>query len=129
MYSNPETIPRILNEINQIVFSRKIKKIHLAFFDSKVLKDAVEIITPSSSKSPKVKQAPVGGGTMFQPALDWVDEEFGGNVALCIFITDGFNADGAVKRPRYSNKFIWLIYDNPGFEHPFGVQINILPTK
>lgn len=129
MYSNPDTIPRILNEINQIIFSKKIKKIHLAFFDSDVLEDDVKVITPTASRKIVVKEAPVGGGTRFQPALNWIEEKFKGNIALCVFITDGYNSDSDLTRPRYANKFIWLIYDNPGYKNPWGRQINIVPSS
>ncbi len=129
MYSNPKTIPRILNEVNQIIFAKKVKKIYLAFFDSSVLKNDVEIIQNKgkNTKKPVVKSAPVGGGTMFQPALDWVDEELKGNVSLVVFVTDGYNSD-EFSKPRWGNKVIWLIYDNPGWKNPWGKMINLSGT-
>jgi len=64
-----------------------------------------------------------GGGTNFQKALDWVHEHLKDRVSLCVFFTDGGAA--MPKKPVYWNKFIWVVYDNPGFQHPFGKQINL----
>ena len=127
MYSNPKTIPRILNEINQIIFAKKVKKVYLAFFDSSVLKDDVQVIENKgrNTSTPVVKEAPVGGGTLFQPAFDWVDQDLKGGVTLVVFVTDGYNSDGEISKPQWKNKVIWLIYDNPGFVKPFGKVINL----
>jgi predicted metal-dependent peptidase len=123
MYSNPKTIPRILNEVNQLLFAKKVKEIKLVFFDSDI--GEVEKIKGGSKGTPKIKSAPVGGGTMFKPCFDWLNKL--GNISLVIFITDGQNADGTPRRPTYANKFIWLIYDNAGYKAPFGKQITINP--
>ena len=38
-------------------------------------------------------------------------------------MTDGYAP--MPTKPRYASKFIWIIYDNPGFEKPFGKIINL----
>ncbi len=117
-----EALNKILNEINQIVFSKKVNKIIVAFFDDGVDDKSVQTIK-RMGKPYIPKNVSGGGGTNFQKALDWVKEHLKDRVSLLVFFTDG----GAPmpKKPPYERKFIWVVYDNPGFKHPFGKQINI----
>ena len=64
-----------------------------------------------------------GGGTSFQKALDWVHDKLKDRVSLCVFFTDGGAPNP--KKPPYAHKFIWMVYDNPQWQQPFGKQINI----
>jgi predicted metal-dependent peptidase len=117
-----EALNKILNEINQIIFSKRVNKIIIAFFDDGVDDKSVQTIK-RMGKPYIPKNVKGGGGTNFQKALDWVKEHLKDRVSLCVFFTDG----GAPmpKKPSYAHKFIWVLYDNPGFQHPFGKQINI----
>ncbi len=117
-----ESLNKILNEINQIIFSKRVNKIIVAFFDDGVDDRSVQTIK-RMGKPYIPRDVRGGGGTNFQKALDWVKEHLKDRVSLCVFMTDG----GAPmpKKPPYANKFIWVVYDNPGFQHPFGKQINI----
>jgi len=117
-----EALNKILNEINQIIFSKRVNKIIIAFFDDGV--DDKSVQTVKRMGKPYIpKNVHGGGGTNFQKALDWVKEHLKDRVSLCVFFTDG----GAPmpKKPTYAHKFIWVVYDNAGFKHPFGKQINI----
>jgi predicted metal-dependent peptidase len=117
-----EALNKILNEINQIIFSKRVNKITIAFFDDGVDDKSVQTIK-RMGKPYIPKNVKGGGGTNFQKALDWVHEHLKDRVSLCVFFTDG----GAPmpKKPPYTHKFIWMVYDNPGFQHPFGKQINL----
>jgi len=117
-----EALNKILNEINQIIFSKKVIKIVVAFFDDGVDDKSVQTIK-RMGKPWIPKNVSGGGGTNFQKALDWVKEHLKDRISLCVFMTDG----GAPmpKKPSYAHKFIWVLYDNPGFQHPFGKQINL----
>ena len=102
---------RILNEINQIVFSKKVKEITVIFFDGNVHLPSIQKIKGGNQPwIPKNGEVPGGGGTVFQHPLDYV-EKFLKNPSLVVFATDGFNHDNStLKVPTFSNKFIWLLY-------------------
>jgi predicted metal-dependent peptidase len=117
-----EALNKILNEVNQIIFSKRVNKITVAFFDDGVDDKSVQTIK-RMGKPYIPKNIRGGGGTNFQKPLDWVHEHLKDRVSLCVFMTDG--GASMPKKPSYANKFIWVVYDNPGFQHPFGKQINI----
>ena len=117
-----EALEKILNEINQIIFSKKINKITVAFFDDGVDDKSVQTIK-RMGKPYIPKNVYGGGGTSFQKPLDWIHEHLKDRISLCIYFTDGFAP--MPKKPIFWNKFIWVIYDNPQFQHPFGKQINL----
>ena len=117
-----EVLNKILNEINQIIFSKRVNKIIIAFFDDGVDDKSVQTIK-RMGKPYIPKNVSGGGGTNFQKALDWVKEHLKDRVSLCVFFTDGYAS--MPKKPSYAHKFIWVVYDNTGFKHPFGKQINI----
>jgi predicted metal-dependent peptidase len=116
-----ENLERILTEINTIIFSKKVNKIKIAFFDDGVDKESVQTVKRGSR--PWIPKNVSGGGTNFQKALDWVSEELNNRISLLVFFTDGYA--NMPKKPIYSNKFIWVIYNNPGFSNPFGKMINL----
>jgi predicted metal-dependent peptidase len=117
-----EALEKILNEINQIIFSKKINKITVAFFDDGVDDKSVQTIK-RMGKPYIPKNVSGGGGTSFQKPLDWIHEHLKDRVSLCIYFTDGFAP--MPKKPPFWNKFIWVIYDNPQFKQPFGKQISV----
>jgi hypothetical protein len=117
-----EAFEKILNEINQIIFSKRVNKITIAFFDDGVDEGSVQTIK-RMGKPYIPKNVRGGGGTSFQKALDWVHDKLKDRVSLCVFFTDGGAPNP--KKPPYAHKFIWIVYDNPGWQHPFGKQINI----
>ena len=112
------TLHRMLNEITQIIFSKQVNEIYVIFFDNSVVN--AQIITPQ-----KKKLEPFGGGgTNFQMPLDWIHKKLNDNVALCLFMTDGYEKmPKEPKRYGIGKKFIWMIYNNDDFKHPFGVKI------
>jgi predicted metal-dependent peptidase len=117
-----EMLQNMINEINGIIFSKRIKEIVVIFFDDGVDENSVQYIKVGNA--PFVpKKISGGGGTNFQKPLDWIKEKLKDKVNLCVFLTDGF-AD-APRKPIYANKFIWLIYNNFSFNEPFGKCIKI----
>ena len=117
-----EALKKILNEINQIIFSRKVNKITILFFDDGVDDKSVQTIK-RMGKPYIPKNISGGGGTNFQKVLDWVQEHLKDRISLMVFMTDGGAANP--KKPPYAHKFIWMIYDNPRWSQPFGKQINL----
>jgi predicted metal-dependent peptidase len=117
-----EALNKILNEINQIIFSKRVNKIVVAFFDDGVDDKSVQTIK-RMGKPYIPKNVKGGGGTNFQKALDWVHEHLKDRVSLLVFFTDGGAPNP--KKPTYAHKFIWVVYDNPGWKQPFGKQINV----
>lgn len=118
-----KTLEKILNEINQIIFAKKVKKITVAFFDTAVDENSVQVIERHGNRPWIPKDVYGGGGTSFQAPLDWIEKKFKNSITLCTFFTDGYAP--MPKKPPYASKFIWLVYDNPGFEKPFGKLINL----
>jgi predicted metal-dependent peptidase len=117
-----DALNKILNEINQIIFSKRVNKVTILFFDDGV--DDKSVQTIKKMGHPYIpKGVSGGGGTNFQKVLDWVHEHLKDRISLMTFFTDGGAA--MPKKPSYAHKFIWLVYDNPGFQHPFGKQINL----
>ena len=118
-----EVLERILGEINSIIFSKKVRKITVAFFDDGVDNKSVQKIARQGGRPWIPKDVSGGGGTNFQKALDWVKEELRDRVSLMVFFTDTYAPMPA--KPKYANKFIWVVYDNPTFVPPFGKMINL----
>nr|HPI82126.1 VWA-like domain-containing protein [Candidatus Paceibacterota bacterium] len=118
-----EVLERILGEINSIIFSKRVNTITVAFFDDGVDEKSVQKIKKHGSRPWIPKNVAGGGGTNFQKALDWVSEELHDRVSLLVFFTDGYAP--MPKKPKYTNKFIWVLYDNATFQQPFGKMINL----
>ena len=85
--------------------------------------NSVQSITKHGGKPWIPKNVSGGGGTNFQKALDWVKEEYKDRVSLLVFMTDTYAPMPA--KPKYSNKFIWVVYDNATFQPPFGKDVNL----
>jgi len=127
-----KTVKKILDEINGIIFSKKGKEVIVAFFDDGVDEKSVQTIKIKSTNPlwlPKDSEVPAGGGTSFKKALNWVKEKYHDKVALMIFATDGMPNDGMPDKPKYYRNFIWMVYDNPNFEQPFGQLISLFTEK
>ena len=118
-----KTLEKILGEINEIIFAKKVKEIVVGFFDDGVDEKSVQTIKRHGNRPWIPKNVSGGGGTSFQKPLDWIHENLKDRITLCVFFTDGYAP--MPTKPRYASKFIWLVYDNPGFEKPFGKVINL----
>jgi len=115
------TFERIISEINGIIFTKRIKEVTVIFFDSRVDKGSVQKIKPKGNAAWIPKKIDGGGGTNFQAPLNWIKENYNDKINLCIFLTDGEASDPT--KPSYANKFIWVVYDNFGWNAPFGKVI------
>jgi len=121
---NVTIFDRVISEITHIIQSKKIKEIYVLFFDGSVDPNATQIIRKGQKVfKPDLSRASLGGGTNFQAPLDYIHDKYHDAVNLVIFLTDGY-ADHP-KKPKYTNKFIWLVYDNPGWKKPFGRSIQV----
>jgi predicted metal-dependent peptidase len=118
-----KVLEKILGEINGIIFAKKVKKITVCFFDDGVDEKSVQVIERHGNKPFIPKDVSGGGGTSFQKSLDWIEKTLKNKISLCVFFTDGYAP--IPTKPPYASKFIWVIYDNPGFENPFGKMINL----
>ena len=127
MFSGSVTaFERAVSEINHIIFARKIKEIIVIFFDDGVDPGSIQKIK-RGTKVWKPKAPKAGGGTNFQKPLDWIRSTYNDAINLCIFLTDGYADMPAT--PKYSKKFIWVVYDNDGFKAPFGKLINVASSE
>ena len=117
-----DVLEKILDELNGIIFSKKVKKITVAFFDDGVDEKSVQTITYGNR--PYIpKDVSGGGGTDFQAALDWVKWKYKDRVSLLVFFTD--TGAPMPTKPKYHRKFIWIVYENLSFVPPFGKMINL----
>lgn len=94
--------------------SRPLKVIYA---DSEVC--GVEDLLPGDKPSPKG-----GGGTNFDPAFRWVEENGGlGEASALIYLTDG---DAPAPTVSVDYPVLWcLVRDNRGFNPPFGEVVNV----
>jgi predicted metal-dependent peptidase len=118
-----QLIQSIVDEINGILYLRKVKEIVVLFFDTKIHEPQI-IAGNESAYCPAVIG---GGGTNFQVPLDYINEEFDDNISLCLFFTDGYEA--IPLEPSYGDKFIWIVYDNPNWPNSQHVGNNPLFGK
>lgn len=110
----------IVTEIKGLAKTNRINNFDVVFFDT-VIHD-VQHLT-----SEKVKawdpHMPGQGGTDFRAPLEYMEKiRKTGKLDLAIFMTDGY-ADLNLPVPRYKDKFIWCILDNPTFKAPWGSKL------
>ena len=108
---------RCISEIQNIIYAKKIREIIVIYFDDGVDPGSIQTVK-RGEKIFRPKLGKGGGGTNFQSPLDWIKDKYNDHVNLCIFLTDGYAP--MPKKPPYDRKFIWVVYDNPDFEVPFG---------
>jgi predicted metal-dependent peptidase len=123
-------IQGIIDEINAILKTKKVKEIVVLFFDDGI--KTPQVI--SGNQKAFCPEVIGGGGTNFQVPLDYIKSKYKDQVSLCLFFTDGY--ENIPKKPVYADKFIWIVYDNPtwpssnhvGSNPPFGKKI-LVNTK
>jgi predicted metal-dependent peptidase len=115
-----DMLQRIVDEITGIIFAKKVNEIVIIPFDDGIYDNLVQTVKPGA-KIASIKATQ--GGTNFQKPLDYIKEKFKDRVNLCIFMSDGGAPPPA--RPKYSNKFIWIIYDDYNWKQPFGRLIKL----
>lgn len=110
----------ILNEIKGLAQTNRINNFDIVYFDAGI-RD-VEHLTTAKIKNYN-PSPPGGGGTTFQEPLEYMEKiRKTGKLDLAIFMTDGY-ADLNLPVPRYKEKFIWVILDNPSFKAPWGSKL------
>ena len=110
----------ILNEIKGLAQTNRINNFDIVYFDDGI-RD-VEHLTTAKIKSYN-PSPPGGGGTTFKEPLEYMEKiRKTGKLDLAIFMTDGY-ADLNLPVPRYKDKFIWVILDNPSFKAPWGSKL------
>jgi predicted metal-dependent peptidase len=120
-----EEISIILAEIAGIIAAKKVKKTRIVYFDDG-LQGVDDVGNPPKFD---LNKASGGGGTSFMEPLRFMNEEFKkGKMDLAVFCTDGF-ADLNLPRPKYVDKFVWVILDNPAFQAPWGKMVVFISTK
>lgn len=119
---SPDEIAIILTEVKSMVEVKKIKNTHLIYFH-----DNIEHEITLNSEAAVKKYIPKelkSGGTLFNPPIKRMQELFNKNkLEIGIFLTDGFNFDDRLYKPKFLNRFIWVILNNPGFKPPFGSMV------
>jgi hypothetical protein len=120
-----EELSIILTEIAGIISAKKVKKTRIVYFDDG-LQGEDEVGNPPKFDLDK---AGGGGGTSFMEPLRYMNDEFKkGKLDIAVFCTDGF-ADLNLPRPKYVEKFVWVILDNPAFPAPWGKMVVHISTK
>jgi hypothetical protein len=128
-----DNVAIILNEIKHMVEAKNVKNTTIVYFHSEI-----EKITELKGKGAvrKYDGEKVGsGGTNFVPPLSHmqaVDKK--GALEVALFLTDGYDItwDGTtvkLPKPKYVNKFIWVILDNPAFQPPWGHMTVYIETN
>lgn len=113
-------LKHVLGEVYGIVTAKKIKKTEVIYFDHSVYKQEIVGNPPKFSFRP----APGGGTDYDKPLAVMYDLFKGGQMEVGIFITDGdpyaLDKELLDTYKKMANKFVWLVLNNPSYEHPFG---------
>ena len=121
-----DPIKKCLREINSLAIDLKVERVWLVQGDYSIT--SVDEITPKNRRSAE-KQLDVVfsnmrgfGGTSFDNMFAWVDAEYVDKLKKkpqCVIImTDG--GDRIPRKPKWADKLIWFIADNPKFYVPYG---------
>jgi hypothetical protein len=128
-----DNVAIILNEIKHMVEAKNVKNTTLVYFHSDI-----EKVTKLKGKGAVRKyegEKVKSGGTDFKPPLSYmqtVDKK--GELEVALFLTDGFDMTWngttvVLPKPKYVNKFIWVILDNPAFQPPWGHMTVYIETN
>jgi predicted metal-dependent peptidase len=109
-------IPRFGAEVNGILEDCEPARVHIVYFDSRV-----RHVDSFEQGEPVKIVAHGGGGTLFQPAFDYV-ESAGWNPVCAVFLTDTFCSDKP-RDPGYP--VLWATYGARGAQGPFGETVAI----
>lgn len=128
-----DNVAIILNEIKHMVEAKNVKNTTIVYFH-----DKIEKITELKGKGAVRKyegETLESGYTDFKPPLSFMQAaEKKGKLEVALFLTDGFDQtwDGTtvhLPKPKFVNKFIWVILDNPGFIPPWGHMTVYIETN
>lgn len=115
-----EEIARIFNEIFEILARRK-HDITVIECDA-----AVQRVYKARTASDIKKKVKGRGGTLFTPAIEYINSHRYYRDALLIYFTDGFGEDSIPRPLTYRN--IWVVFENPDYlslEEPYGIKIKL----
>jgi predicted metal-dependent peptidase len=117
----------MLGEIAAIIKSKKIHRTEIVYFDAALQGHDVVKNPPQFDWT----KATGGGGTSFIPPIDYIAQQYKRNkMELCVFCTDGYGDQEKLDpKPKFAQKFIWLIIDNPGWVPPFGKVVYVKTKK
>jgi predicted metal-dependent peptidase len=106
------------SEITAICEHLPISTVNVLYCDSRVYDGP----TVTKQDLPVTLEMRGGGGTMYAPAFEAVEER-GIDPACLIYITDGFNSDTDLQAPDYP--VLWAMTDSRGQKQSFGQHIYI----
>lgn len=116
----------MINEVRGVAASKKLKYFEIVYFD-----DGIQHVEKMSDKE-VIKYKPTvvgGGGTSFIEPLEYMNSVAKkGDLDLAIFMTDGY-ANLNLPIPKFKDKFIWFILDNPAFEAPWANKVVYVDVK
>jgi len=122
IYAVPKLIERFMSEMGGIIEDVRPRKVIVLWIDTEVRR-ADWITDAADVANVRKLEVPGGGGTAFEPAFDWVEEEGIEDVDAFVYLTDGFGSFPN-KAPRYP--VIWgSISDEGQVAYPFGDVIQI----
>jgi len=110
----------MVNEVKGMAAAKKLKEFEIVYFDHGI--QFVEKLSEAQAAVYKPKIVG-GGGTSFLEPLEYMEKiNKKGELDLAVFMTDGY-ANLNLPVPKFKNKFIWMILDNPSFKAPFGNKV------
>ena len=115
-----EDISRIFNEIFEILARRK-HDITVIECDA-----AVQRVYKARNSSEIKKKVKGRGGTLFTPAIEYINSHRYFRDALLIYFTDGFGEDSIPRPLTYRN--IWVVFDDPNYltlDEPYGIKMKL----
>ena len=121
-----DPLKQCLREINSIAIDLKVERVWLVQGDYSIT--SVDEITPAKKRAAE-KQLDIVfsnmrgfGGTSFSNMFAWVDDEYIRRMKkkpqCVLMMTDGY--EHIPRRPKWADKLIWFIVNNPTFYVPYG---------
>lgn len=121
-----DPLKQCLREINSIAIDLKVERVWLVQGDYSIT--SVDEITPAKKRAAE-KQLDIVfsnmrgfGGTSFSNMFAWVDDEYIRKMKkkpqCVLMMTDGY--ENIPRRPKWADKLIWFIVNNPTFYVPYG---------
>jgi predicted metal-dependent peptidase len=110
---------RFLTEAQAVLDELKPERLHLLSVSHYVC----DVHTLESGKDTVPKKLKGGGGTMFQPAFDWIQQQ-GLEVDVLVYLTDGFAFDlRSLQEPDYP--VLWASTVLQQRDYPFGDTVMV----
>jgi len=123
IYADPTLIDRWMGELTGIMEDVRPREVRVVWCDMTVQR-VDELNDASDINTVRHKGAQGGGGTMFEPVFEYIEEN-DLNPDCLLYLTDGYGSFPA-EAPRYA--VIWGNISGSAVEYPFGDVVDV-PTE